>query len=672
MTEGQEGMPSSPEAQRPETPEPFQPSWIMERKGEDLDMNPKLGLRARLLHETRGSVLTPGFLRIHFRGIQGEVLRGEVPENEAIGLLAKISDKIEELDSQKEAQQGQRRPPRSQSEFSRAVDTMTAGVGDLSRTLGELKVTMEKSGQLQPALTPEQIAQMTAAQMKAYSQQQTEQMRSVFGRMDPLAEESRWVDVEYSQEFYTRFTPNMEPRFYTEISSGSERGIWDARWRLARAAYVKKVLSAQPEKLCENQDLIELTKEQMETLYKIPGVKFALEWYARAIVSPGDEHKIEDKTVLECKSGEDFEGFRKLLRSKIRTLPKFNIQEKEEEKMSLEDRTRLMSADAIAWNLIWCSNLVESVDSRYSITDVNGTRHEGEGRHAKLAPAVCSDDLRAVFHPQEKFEDKCRKNQAWGNFGRWGLTQTDRIKREQKFDLDNAGKYIKDKDKILFESALKKTDYWRAERTGGKVVDDDGKEKEVIKVYAPECYPITSMKSFWEAFDDKDGEGIKKSLLERLLGSQDINWDSVDADPWKTSYLTINLRKAVGLFDYFTKESKEGWARALLDIYTRLGTYNILKDYYKTSGLSESEHESERLAGIHFHNLKVWAVYAVQGGVGRPQDKEVTDPYSRSRIEAAHQWNRSTHASILRQPQIGYLEDRGLFDKEDLVIMSLQ
>lgn len=662
-----------PEGSQREAQKPFQPSWVMETPDEFANLDPRLQLRAKQLHKAPSAVVTPNYLRKHYQEIEDQVLKGDVSEEEADPLMAKIVSRIELLETSRDTSGGLR---------GRGPGPIEAAMRDFTVQIGNLIKTLERSGQLQPSLTPEQVAQISTAQAMAVEQQRTESLRGIFGRLPPDLEMSRWVDVEYDQEFYTKFTPNMEPNFYTALGT-EQRKIWDARWRLARAAYVKKVLSAQPEKLAENQDLIELTKEQMEVLYRIPGVKFALEWYALAIVAPNGEHKVGGKTVLKCKSGADFEAFRKLLRNKMKTLPEFNIQQDEEE-MNLEDRAKVVSADAIAWNWIWCSNLVESIDSRYSLVDINGTKHKGEGRNGNLAPAVCSDDLRAVFHPQEKFEDKCRKKQEWGNFGKWGLTQLQRINGE--FGEER-------RDHIAFDEAARMLeDFWRARP--GKV-EEDGKIKEGIIVKAPECYPTTSMKSFWESFDDG---GEHTSLLDRLLNNQDINWSEVQADPWKTSYLTIKLRKAVGLFEIFTKESKEGWARALLDIYTRLGTRGILKDYYYNSnppvlddlsGLSDGAEKDRReeenkkrlkkakdraedLTKKHFHNLKVWAVYAVQGGVGRPQDKGVTDPYSRSRLEASHRWNRSTHEVILRKPWIGYLEDKGLFKRESLVIESIE
>ena len=146
------------------------------------------------------------------------------------------------------------------------------------------------------------------------------------------------------------------------------------------------------------------------------------------------------KSLVECKSGREFEIFRKNLQYSLKR-EVFGVTKEEEESLAkrakegdekAEDqmrdlRVRVKSADAISWNWMWVSNLVESVDSRYCKELGEDTLRE---RHGEMPPAICSDDLRSIFHPQEKFEDKCAKGLEWGAFGKWGRSQIERIKRE--------------------------------------------------------------------------------------------------------------------------------------------------------------------------------------------------------------------------------------------------
>lgn len=464
-------------------------------------------------------------------------------------------------------------------------DRLSKAIENLSISIGDLKARLEQGGLISPGPTPEEIMTKPMQMILEALERQTAMFGDTLGRVDPRIEKSRWVDAECSQEFYTRFTPTMEPRFYKELRTSEDRDEWDARWRLARAAFIKKICSGQPDKLIENQDLIELTKEQMETLYGIPGVKEALQWYVKAIVR--GETRINGETILDCESGKEFKKFREKLREHLQSsvfgiTPDQRSSMTEEESIELE--SKLKSVDAIAWNWIFCSNLVESIDSRYSFS---GTRHD------HLAPALCSDDLRAVFHPQEKFENKCLSGLEWGAFGKWGQIQVEKI-------IETFG--FKDKeDKIFFKAAPSREKFWMAKIDGDSLI-----------IYTPECYPSTSLKSFFEEY--KDGKK-GRPLLQRLLDGEDIHWAEVQADLWKTSYVTVRLRKAVALAEYFAgrvpfefeKEGKDReWVIPLLDIFRRLHLDNLGKE--------------------EFHNLKSWVLRASLGGVKKPNERTLTEP----------------------------------------------
>lgn len=669
-----EGPPKPPEGQPPKTERPFQPNWAVQKEDEFSGMAPVLQLHARQLHQAPESVATQHYLEEHYLDIERQVGEGKIPETEAADLLIRISERLEALTSQPKAQ------PESSTERA---------LGDLNVYLGDLITTLRQTGELRPS------AAASAGATVEQSSSQVEELRNIFGRLPTEMEKARWVDVEYSQEFYTRFTPNMEPNFYTRLET-AERAEWDARWKLARAAFYKKIYSAFPEKLAENQDLVELTTEQMEILYELPGVKAAMEWYVSAIVKgdkhvpdpqhPGETLKTEDgekMTILDCRRGEDFERFRETLREDkaIRTGivkelikkekfgKKFGIDGEAYRKMSsdqqeilreeidkyydhLDDPEReawlarisdvdIKGADAVAWNFIWCCNLVESFDSRY----VKIADFRGKGRHANLAPAVCSDDLRAVFHPQEKFEDKCSKGQDWGAFGRWGQTQMERIKQETEYDGNT--------DKIRFTRALSPRDFWRAHKTPG----EKGKPN-IITVSSPECYPPRTMRSLLE---ETKLELENTNLVRRLLEGDPIDWKEVGADPWKTSYLTIHMRKAVKLAEYFAggvpfePKSERKWVHDVRDFYVRLGLKNLDNEFGKNT----------------FHNLKVWAFFASVGGVTKPHLPELSRPLTtflsnRELVDTAIR---------LRNPVYGYL-DRGVlgqfsgetFDIRDIIL----
>jgi hypothetical protein len=634
-------------------------------------------------------MVTPELLSNQYSMLLQKVVSEEIPEADASTLMARIGVKHEELVGVARVSREEKRPVEPE-----LGDTLAEAIKDLSLGVKDLRKLLEEAGQLRPALTEEQIRQMSTPDVVGSSSQQTEVLRKAFGRLPRQEEKGRWVDVEHDQEFYTRFAPNQEPYFYTELLS-DERKIWDARWRLARAAFYKKVYGAMTDKLAENQDLIELTKEQMEDLYNVDGVKKALTWYVKAIIE-GQETVVNKRgmeiTFFDCKSGADFEDFREKLRGYLgeKVIVKLgdkDLKELEREEPLTEERekdaleVKIKSADAIAWNFIFCSNLVESIDSRYLSQKTEKLVPGFSGkRHGKLPPAICSDDLRAVFHPQEKFEDKCVNGLEWGAYGKWGQTQMDRIKRrigdykvndeknpdivefEKKHNDDLRKKLERERGKEIFDEEWKDEARWvkwkvkyvynfvgatslnrfwtdsgvREDKEEKKNIDGKVVERNLIReitVYTPECYPTTSLSSFFEEY----------KIFKPILNGGDIDWEEKSADPWKISYLTVKLRKAVKLFDHFMRASKieEGWTLQLLDAFRRLEL-----DKTERGGKPTTK----------YHNLKVWAYYAPYGGVGRPQDRLFTEPFSGGRVRAGALWTRGTKTVILRKPQIGYLE----------------
>lgn len=484
---------------------------------------------------------------------------------------------------------------------------------------------------------------ITFEQLLNLSQKPVEVLTDSFKRVPPKEERKRWVDVEYRQEFWTKFTPSMEPRFYTELEEG-ERRLFDTRWQLARAAYFKKATVASPEKMIENQDLIMLGMEQMEKLYKIPGVQQALEWYAKKIVL--------NKSFWDCENEIKFEQIRKEMREFIKKNASGikKVKDKEEQKRLAKD------ADAVAWNWMWVSNLVESVDSRYSGS-------ASRGRHDGLPGVLASDDLRAVFHSLEKFENKCTKGQEWGVFGKWGVIQLSNIQKEIEGEINkkeinkkieevkNKIKFDNKKDKIeqkwLFRGASSFQNFWRYDSTEIEIKEDKPGYRVINvnhKVFAPECYPTTSMRSFWEEMPAKD-DGFKKELVESgelnsgekltllhyLLYGKEIHWREIKSAFW-VDYIPIKLNKAVQLLKYFKGEARlietkeNEWVKPLIDIFVRLK-------------LDKNK---------NFHNLKVWSVYSGLGGVLQPESKI---PSISLRF-----MDRSVMGERLKRPEVRFLE----------------
>ncbi len=542
------------------------PGWLVREEDSEIS-NPELAKLVEKMDRKPVTIVRPEWLDRQFDRINEDE---EISDRDKAPYLARIAEFHQRLVLQEQ-------------------EVSTELIGELQESINA--IVGEQRRTLQPLFRAYEGQRLALNQfLEQYIDAQKGLTENLW-RLPPDLERARWIDVEYDQEFYTRFTPTMEPKFYAQMES-EERKIWDARWQLARAAFFKKVNAAFPEKLFENQELQLLTNEQMERLYNIPGVRRGLEWYADEIVNcrtrimvERERGRQEQVTILECKDESELETFRSKMREE---LVRGGI---------VQDEQQAKEADAVAWNWIWCSNLIESIDSRYS---------KGGERHGDLPGKMISDDLRSVIHPQEKFESKCKSGLRWGAFGEWGVTQVERIKAR-----------LREGDDIVFVRAPSLKKSWRAEYIK--------REEKVVRVYTPECYPTTSLKSFWEETTlGKDEKGRDKSLLDYLLDEnpdrREIPWKQLNADPW-VPYLPIRMRKAVQLFQYFKpgvpmETQKFGYAKAwvepLIDCLNRL------------PALGTNRARGGKLDERGLHNLKVWAAFAAYGGVGHPKKRKAT------------------------------------------------
>jgi len=236
---------------------------------------------------------------------------------------------------------------------------------------------------------------------------------------------------------------------------------------------------------------------------------------------------------------------------------------------------------------------LESADSCYSFS--------GE-RHGTLPGVMISDDTRAVLHPEEKWEAKFMAGLEWGAFGKWAKVQMERARQETDFDSRS--------DDIELVAATNSSEFWKAERTQRPIIDRAARtttQRGKIEISVPECYPVATMKSFWE--ETKAGD---KSLLDYLLEGEEIPWREAGSGLW-VNYLPIKFLNAIKLLEYF-KPGKEMetrkfayaklWADPLIDILKRLSLERAYDDLNEQLDLE-----------LSFHNLKVWAVYAAFGGV---------------------------------------------------------
>lgn len=564
-------------------------SWLVQNREEvEAIKKPELKTEIRLLARRPASMVTQDVLIRSYDRIDELLSEGVISDEEAILWQSRIT-----------------------SRFEKVAEERVEG-GGIEQMVGKIGEAIKKG-------------QIDATQQQLSSYQDLLMGRAdIFGR-SPESERANWVDLEYRQEFYARFEPRSWPRFY-ERASVDERRLWDARWELARAAFFKRAALPFPDKYIENQDLSLLSKEHMQRLYNMYGVRPMLEKYADVITN-NREFDIDGKkiTFWDIKDRNLFESMRMAIRDEVfGPLEAGPGQGDEIGSRIASEELRRKEADAVAWNLMWVSLLVESADSRYGFS---GERHV-------LPGSLVADEYRGALHPQERFESKSAVGQFWGAFGNWGVTQMERIGNE-------VGNRIgKEMFRYQFIPA-KKTENW-----SHKITDElDAEGKRIVEVRVPECAPVTLAGSFWEFHEV--GQADRRALLDYLRKKDEIPWDDhgLREDMWAI-YVAAHFNKAVQGLEYFNpgKPIELGdygwamtWAKPFIEtMRTRLKVDKRLEKLGRERTLQTP------------HNLNVWAIYAATGGV-----KDVNRVAPELNLNLGE---KGRIARVLAHPKIRYLD----------------
>lgn len=429
-------------------------------------------------------------------------------------------------------------------------------------------------------------------------------------KFDTNHERLRWARVMLKNDLYTRFTPNIEPRFYGGYGGiggleGDEKDEYDSLLQVGRAAYVKRVTSTHPDEYSSdrNQDMLQLLKENAEQLYNKEGTRYMMENYAEAIVKGSITLKNGSTfSFWNCTDARTFDAFRSALREDLKSHNGWT---------GIEGEIKAVEADVAAFGLLYIGLLPESADSRYSYS---GGMH---GMHY----VAQSQEFRTVLHPQEWWENKMAVgHEDYGMFGKWGTAQMREVKEKSKF---------KDKDDIfIFEATNNLDEYWTWSRTGASVqAFNNNRQVELneILVNVPLTHFPTTLKSVWEetkAYDAESGKDL--TLLEYLVQRREIPWQYVDSG--FIGQYSAKVDKAYKLLnDYFKPErrivpSKEGWvdwASKLIEIRdTRLKLNLSEPKEGEKKGEGRLKHPVTRsplLSPVAYHNLKVYAYMAVYG-----------------------------------------------------------
>ena len=422
----------------------------------------------------------------------------------------------------------------------------------------------------------------------------------------------RWSDEH--------FDPEYEENTYYMGLRGEERENFRRRVKLHFAAWTKKRNSWSFKDMTENGPMRDLSTEDIEGLYKIPGVAEVLKKYVDFV---DNDTKLPMKFINTATNKEDERSLRRCTNRYMIKVFRENITEglKKEfldksiagdiSKENAEANAAILAEDAeqIGFNLAIVSNLFESIDAKWEGVNIKtGIKETLQGdferknyreirrtRGFKIfqgSTDIMNKPIRTAFNPLDALIEMAvkpeEKETEAGVFTKWASNQL----REQLRRAGYQGSYedFIDNDWGGFKEVViiddeDKENYWKVQKIG---------EGE-YKLFAPECYPLRQIGSYWEdataidpsTISKENLRGDKKTFLQFIREGKEIPFDYAYKAPGFSGYM-VDSR-------YWS----EVW-----DLYNSLGKEFNYIDILKTIGnVGEKENE----------NIKRWLFYANKG-----------------------------------------------------------
>ena len=323
-----------------------------------------------------------------------------------------------------------------------------------------------------------------------------------------------FINAVYRQEPVAIQFETFPPSWFREMTPEEQVGV-RALTYLANAAYIKRnSANINLEKTKDNPYLTALDREGTMAIWEMPGVEPALRYYLRELfegeyvagtrgrlyyelrikkevsedirrtcgITRQDETeaaKKGEKVLKDLISGagilsdpERFRRFRGLLQNRLR------------EGKVVEDEWKARAADAAAWNLLYVGNTAESADLERRLTP----------------STVYGEQVRSMMHPFAKARSKVfKEKQEVGTEEGWGGA------------IGN----------------------WLADR-----VAYDGDFRRRFDNGEISAFPRTMFASLFELVevdelrDPKTRDKGNKTIAEKLMAGEPLNWDQQKKEPW--------------------------------------------------------------------------------------------------------------------------------------------
>lgn len=386
---------------------------------------------------------------------------------------------------------------------------------------------------------------------------------------DLSPQSERLLDTEEEYEFFLKdirwanshkelIDESNPPAFWVTLSE-RDKMLTKTEIELANAVHYKRDEGYNLEKASMNNEFSGFTKSETAEIYKILGVRGAMELYVK-LTKDGEtkfERKVPDGksrvfTFRECGDKKDSLVVRDYVKDKIKDeLKKTGLSGKQLE-------TAALRAETDALNLLYLGNFFESMDSEWEIKG-NGEKEkevsiplkEGTFTHPLLAGAMKPLESMVVSYSKES-----AKLVPIGSLGLWGCEQSRNALRRSGVKFDEKNETDNDKfSLILVTVPYEQNNPANAEKLWWTAKYD--KQNKKVRMYIPECYPTKLLGNIFEETEIKDRNGKDKhTLFWYLENEKEIPWEQSGAGNMWIAY-KVEMMSADSEWKFYDGKNEE-------------------------------------------------------------------------------------------------------------------
>ncbi len=420
-----------------------------------------------------------------------------------------------------------------------------------------------------------------------------------------LSQDEKYLELLKGEEWNNSpqqpINPENAPGYYIEMI-GIEKDAHNLRIELDNNAFTKRNGLTKPtlEALSAEIKWAGFEKGETKVLYKVPGVKRALEILANlAVNDPAIFTRVDGSrfSLRTAKSKGEIQTVREFVRDEIASTVaddfkriSSSLSQTDQAKwngrglLNLDPNSRdktlsfkCRDAEQIAFNLLYLGGFFESVDSQW----VNGVRV----RPPQIATALVSPAIKDSMNPLDSLIDTLGKDPASrplnGTIDRWASNQT--LK-------SNNGRPLSNIDRVLIVDTNKgsnKNLFW--------TIHDGGRT-----LWAPECYPTKLVKSVWE---ETTTDTSKRTILSYLIAGEEVPWDEIKGEGMWGSYgsklgkagTTLTLLQGGTSIRWGEYENTRLWAEAVENALAKFGRKQEIEVkrwvLYASNGINPNKRE---------------------------------------------------------------------------------